>query len=242
MRRLALEQLESRHLCYAPCVVKCDVNNDGSVTSQDALQVVNAVNSGNSSLVNDVNASGAVTPIDALILINWLNIKPATIYRVKVTDADTVGFTDQQVRDAIFAAFDEYEAIADVGFDFVTSGQHLTINTYEIYLGNGVHARGYQIGSTVSLHNGIIAPYHHSGQNGPINQTLYYKIHASVGAIRQVTGHEIGHWIGLDVIFGSSGHSADPVCRMNINAPPGFCAAEVTWLVNRFGASKSPNG
>lgn len=230
MRTLQIEQLETRLACYAPCPT-CDVNADGQVTNNDALQTINAVNAGSHDPRFDVNGSGVVSSLDALMIFNWLNLKPATIYRVRIADADTVGFTDQQVRDAIFAAFDEYEAIADVGFDFVTTSPHVTIDTHEIYLGNGQHARGYQIDNLLSLHDGIIAPYHHSGNNGPVSQTLHYQVFNNQSTIQQVFGHEFGHWLGL-------GHSGDPTCRMNINSPPGFCSAERTYLVNRFGVTK----
>lgn len=58
-----------------------DVNNDGFVSPQDALSVINFLNARGSRNVEgieappyrDVNADNAITPIDALQLINYLN-------------------------------------------------------------------------------------------------------------------------------------------------------------------------
>lgn len=218
---LTFEKLETRDLMC------CDVNGDYLTTSLDVLAIINAINAKQNT--HDINKDGYTTPIDVLIAINYVNKQPRTIFTVTVLDSDTVCFTNQQVLSAIDKAFEEYEAVADVGFVYTPNGQ-IKITTQEIYLGNGLHGRGYQNGNTLLIHDGIIAPYHHSGRNGPVDQTLYYQVFASEEAIQGVLGHEFGHYLGLN-------HVSNTQCKMHSNAPVGFCPSEISYLQNRFGKS-----
>ena len=231
-----VEQLEARNCCSVCLDIPspCDRNDDGIVSLGDTLAIVNAIQAGQN---RDVNGDGATTPQDILIVLNWVvDHQPPSagrMYTVTIRDSDTVGVEDYQVRQAIFAATEEFSRIADVGFRFVRSGGQLAVTTYEIYVGNGLHGRGIYLGNgVIGLHDGIIAPYHHSGRNGPVNQTLYYQVFANQQAVQQVFGHEMLHWMGL------TQHSADTSCRLHSNSPPGFCAAEIAWLRSTFGPSK----
>lgn len=229
------ERLENRNLLtyIADIDPILDINKDGSCTSNDVIQVINAINTHNENQKFDTNKDGYVSPSDALKIINVINHTPSHIIRVKIFDSDTVGFTDQQVLDSIDAAFEEYESIADIGFQY-SDPYNISISTKELYLGNHTQARGlFSPPSSIFLTNGIFPPYHHSGKNGPINQTLYYKSFSDENAIQQIAGHEVGHYI-----FGIS-HNSNPKCRMNINAPPGFCKSEVDFLMARYGESKN---
>jgi hypothetical protein len=60
-----------------------DVNNDGFVTPQDALLIINRLNASGAGVLGstayprapfvDVDGDGNCSPIDALLVINWLN-------------------------------------------------------------------------------------------------------------------------------------------------------------------------
>ena len=50
-----------------------DTNDDSFVSAMDALVVVNAMETGSSSLYPDVNADGLVSPMDALMVVNYLS-------------------------------------------------------------------------------------------------------------------------------------------------------------------------
>ena len=232
---LTFEKLESRNLMtfIADINPNIDVNQDNNFTPADALIIINEINSGNSSSFNtDINNDGTVAPLDALQVINVLNRIPDTIFRVNIRDSDTIGFNNQQVLAAIDIAFEEYETIANIGFIYTNIAPHVNITTSEIYLGNGVHARGqFTYPNLIELHNGIIAPFHHSGRNGPIDKQLLFQVYGNEAHIQQIIGHEFGHYLGF-------GHSNNTNCRMNINAPPGFCNTEVQILQSRFGKSK----
>ena len=229
---LAFEQLESRcNPSFVMCV-PCDVSHDGRVLQGDMLQEINAINAGSTDLRYDVNLDGVVTPNDALRIGNYINRLPATMVDVTILDADTVGFDTLDVREAIKAAFAEYSEVADIGFWFVNDpSSGVSVTTIEIYVGNGLHYRGMMIYPTVYLHNGIIAPYHHSGANGPIDQWLYYQVYADLGSITRVTMHEFGHWIGWQ-------HTTDTSCIMYTDTGPGFCQSEINSLVALFGAAR----
>jgi Dockerin type I domain/Planctomycete extracellular len=81
-RRLYLESLENRSLMAADChnlISPLDVNDDGSISPTDALEVINRLNLKQSPLLSaedgyvDVSDDGLVTPIDALKIINHIN-------------------------------------------------------------------------------------------------------------------------------------------------------------------------
>lgn len=74
MRKLMLEQLEKRNTMCGPEWL--DVNVDGHITPQDALVMINQVNSGQS--ISDTNCDGAGTPRDILKIINYVNIFGST--------------------------------------------------------------------------------------------------------------------------------------------------------------------
>ena len=81
-RKLRLQSLENRNLLAGDVGVEIfanDVNGDGEVTSVDALQIINALQSQNKGGVIedlssvDVNQDGVLSPRDALGVINHLN-------------------------------------------------------------------------------------------------------------------------------------------------------------------------
>lgn len=85
-RRLVVEPLEIRNLMAADCqnfFAPLDVNDDSAVTASDALKIINRLNAGMHSVVDDpvtegfVDVSGddVVGPSDAIQVINWLNTK-----------------------------------------------------------------------------------------------------------------------------------------------------------------------
>lgn len=218
----------------------CDVSGDGVVAPQDVLIVVNALNDGAEySETLDVNSDGYLTPIDALVVINYLNdqIKPDPKHKIRymIRDTDVYSFTDQQIRDTLFATFDEFESRFDMEFVQVSQPPYqFVFTTAELWSGHAnIHYGGLFNYDTNELfiHNFQYGPYRHSGMRGPIDQWLYW-VPRNLQGIQQVIGHEIGHSFGLD-------HSNDTSCRMHSNAPPGFCQQEINWFNARFGVSQS---
>lgn len=234
---LYVEPLEPRLCCCDPC----DVTGDGHVTPQDALVIINAVNVGEYAEELDVNSDGWLTPMDPLLVVNWLNsqIRPEATHKIRyaIRDTDIYGFTDAEVRDIIFATFDEFESRWDLEFVEVQSPPYQFIfTTAELYSGSGTAHWGGLFNydtNELFIHNCWVSPYHHDGTKIPLNQGFWWP--RWVGrpqVIQQIIGHEILHSFGFD-------HSNIPNCRSNFNAPPGFCQQEINWFNSRFGAEKA---
>ncbi len=87
-RFLKSEQLESRRPLAAD-LAALDVNDDMSVTSLDALIIINELNQGSvvrttaaeaeAQLDYDVNDDGIVTPLDVLNVVNQINTGVVTV-------------------------------------------------------------------------------------------------------------------------------------------------------------------
>lgn len=237
---LYLEQLEPRNvmsvLIPPPTYwqAEFDTNKNNVIEPADALQIINHINESKNYLYDDTNQDGFVSPIDALLVIQFLNNIPSHTITIRILDADSVGFTEEQFVAGIRQGVKDYTDIADVNFVFVDANTHsdIAISTYELYSGNLIHARGWYGGNgNIGMHSGIIQPWHHSGRNGPVNQIFYYQMYSNIDAIAQIFGHEVGHYLGMN-------HSSNTNCRMHSNAPPGFCQAEKDYIFRLFGEAK----
>jgi len=144
------------------------------------------------------------------------------------------GYTPQQMRDAIPKAFAYFERNANVDLRLVPSGGQYVITSGTLHLGGGYHARGWQVGNIVSLHNGWV-PGHMRTPDKPRVDT-WWKAFSSEQAIASILAHEIGH-----LIFGAA-HSSDPKCIMHSNASTAdLCPAEKARLVAKYGPAKPTN-
>lgn len=234
-RTLSIEPLEARYL-----LAGTDVNGDGKTSAADALAVINHISSEQPAYVSslDVNDSGTVTALDALIVINELDRDPPpvvvtpshTVTFSIASNISTYGFTYEQITEAIEEAFERYEEVGDVDFVAVPSGGTYRISSGELYLGGGLHARGWVIGCcSIQIHSGYVSAGH--SVNRP--DAFWWKAMASTASIRNIVMHEIGHAVL------NWGHSSDPYSVMSTNSSTGvFNSAERAGIVAKWGAAK----
>ena len=219
----------------------CDVNRDGEITPADVLMVINEINAEGfgpvpATQVTDVNFDGFRSPADVLCIINTINarVPAANLWKVRILDSDSVGFTDLAFAEAIKQGIRWYEQF-DVTVEFVDSDPaDLTVTTAEIYLGDGLHAAGrFLEPNIIQIHSGLIAAHHHSGNNGPANLPLEFQVFANLEVAEGATAHETRHWVM------GPGHSGDPSCIGHSGATAkDFCFAEESILASILGRRK----
>ena len=220
-----------------------DVNGDGTVAPGDALLIVNDINRNGArrdtvfgGSPEDVNFDRYITAIDVLCIINYLNQpQVTTTIGVQILDADTVGFTESEVEQAIRDGLAMVSDVAAVRFDFESAAPRVTYSTFEIYLGNGIHAGGIQQGSKLGLHDGRVGAFRHSGARGPLNESIEIQVFANVETIARVALHEWMHSLGFQ-------HDSDPSCLMHAGATSSLCDAEKQALARLFAIPGGPIG
>lgn len=239
-----------------------DVNNDDRITGADAIAIVNRI--GHQDVTEyDVNCDGKVSAIDAIFTINrigevvppppppppppadpWDNLNARDVPRPGARvitfhvggSLSTFGLTQEQVLNGIAAAAAAFENLVNVDFRFVRTGGDYEISTGELYLGNGVHARGWNYptigGRHIQLHNGFVSRGH--SRNHP-DISFNWRAITSERAVQTLLMHEMGHalmrW----------GHSSSTSCVMHTNGSrQDWCGSERSALLNRYGASRVP--
>jgi hypothetical protein len=243
-RKLRVETLEKRFLLSG--LDNTDINLDYKTTASDALAIINHIAKHDNGIAPqpgpysnlDVNNDGKVTARDALNVINTMAImNNVERYTVKVyihPNISTYGLSKEEIRWAISDAFHEYEKASNLDFVQVNSASQarFTITSGELYLGNGVHARGWVKdgirGRNLQFHNGWVAPGHErSGPGG-----FWWRAMSSPQALKQIVQHEIGHVNGW-------GHTSNTSCVMHINASTDdFCSVEINSLIKHYGKSR----
>lgn len=214
-RRLRCERLEPRRMMHA------DVNLDGIVSSLDALAVINNLEETPVQVGRyhnmDVNLDRRITALDALIVINQLHVTPNHVVRVKLGPIYNENIPESEVRWAISSAFQRFEEAGDVDFQYVTSGQNLTIASTQLVV-RGQHVRGAYYPGVVYFHN----------DTGLGSATAIY----NGDQLRRILQHEMGHWLGWS-------HSTNRSCIMEHNtAGLEWCEVELAKIANRWGVSK----
>ena len=258
-RRLIIEKLEDKKLLHAGHFEAVDVNDDGRVSANDALIALNYLSRSNDEYNEntDVNMDGRNSALDVLIIINHIQEEipqpdpdpmpdpdppPPPKPRYSVTfrvanDISTVGYTKEQIMEAIEQAFQEYEKVGDVDFVITNNGKY-SISSDELWLGRYYgpayqtwHARGWVLprvgGTTIQIHNGKIKAAH-----SITGTDRDWKAFSSQDALKRILQHEIGHAVM------SWNHSGDDDAVMNINASNSkFNEWEVDQIIRRWGKS-----
>ena len=151
------------------------------------------------------------------------------LIKIKYDISEVYGYTTEEVKAAIIKSFNYFSSVANVRFDFVDSGQQITMRTSVLYGGKSgdkhIHYRGLRSGNTLSIHSGYIPA---DKTNEP--QAYYIKLFASPQSIASVMAHEIGHWLGW-------GHSTNTNCLMHSNANASkLCDDEIKRSIQILGA------
>ncbi len=208
-----------------------DVNLDFSVTSADALAVINEIARNGEQPAQfsnfDVNGDGRITVADALAVVNEIARPRTHVVTFALGPINTHGLEPGEVLWAINSALAEYEAIGDVDFRLTSGRGDFHIRSAELHLGNGVHARGLASlgGNVIQFHNG-----HISAANSRERVEFDFIMFKTPQGLKQVIQHEIGHAL---MRFG---HSGDTSCVMNINAATDqWCPAEIAGITRRYG-------
>lgn len=218
-RILSLEKLEDRRLLHA------DVNLDNQITAADALSVINHI--GEPALYANANVNGddRISSLDALVVINILAKPPPTqIITITLGKLDVYGISPDQVKWAINESIYSFENQSpELDIRFVNSGGTFHLSSGELYLGNGVHARGWNKpglgGHILQFHDGTIAPGH--SRFG----TRLWNPYGVPLNLMKIVRHEVGHGLFR------WGHTSDKACVMHVDASAAdFCMAEISRL------------
>ena len=240
-RKLKLEQLESRKLLHGG---RLDTNHDDKITVADALTVINHIAEERAYVDHcDVNSNNIVSALDALIVINKVQRINTVNPRYEVTfrvanDISTVGYTKQDIMDAIESAFQEYELVGDVDFKITNNGKY-SISSDELWMGatwgsayRYHHARGWVKGGNgstiIQIHNGKVKAEHQKD-----GQAKDWQAFSSKNALKRVLMHEIGHALMY------WNHTSDKSAVMHINGSSEvFSEYEVDSIIRKWGRSQ----